>query len=70
MIKTPSTSNSQSEFAKLIWGSVTEAQWDRVLGVQEELEDAHGTFKRFARARKYKRVSKDTFKIVEVTPFP
>ncbi|KAI9447392.1 hypothetical protein H4582DRAFT_1883 [Lactarius indigo] len=38
----------------------------KVLGVQEELEGAQGNvFKNYARARKYKRISKDTFKIVE-----
>jgi len=41
-------------------------EFAKVLGVQEELEDAHGTvLQRYARARKYKRISKNTFKIVE-----
>jgi hypothetical protein len=40
------------------------------MGVQEELESAQGVIEKYTRARKYKRVSKETFKIVEVTPCP
>jgi len=41
-------------------------EFAKVLGVQEELEVPQRTILgRYARARKYKRISKDTFKIVE-----
>jgi hypothetical protein len=42
----------------------------RVVGVLEALEDSQGVFEKYTRARRYKRVSKETFKIVEVTPCP
>jgi hypothetical protein len=57
-------------FAELITACGTEGQWGRVLVVQEKLENAQGVIKKYTQARKYERVSFETFKIVEVTLVP